>query len=211
MISVPKSQTALRTFIDEVEALIASEADPHRITDGVRRRLATLLQFPEFLAPEQREPDPGHYRTHLLAVAPSRKFSVVALVWLPGQITPIHDHICWCCVGVLQGLEHEQRYSLHQATQDESRDESGNQWLVPLDVDVLTAGHTCELVPPEENIHQVRNAGDDLAISIHVYGDDLDVWGSSINQCFDALPVRDDRSGAPVAWRRVKGSDDPCP
>src|SRR5579863_3787500 len=114
MLSVPKSRTALATFIDEVEALVARETDPHRITDGVQRHLATLLQFGEFLSPEQREPDPEHYRTHLLAVAPSRKFSIVALVWLPGQVTPIHDHICWCCVGVLQGLEHEQRYSLHQ-------------------------------------------------------------------------------------------------
>ncbi len=200
MIQVP---TALETFIAAVEALLGAERDRRHITDGVRRHLARLLEAPDFLRPEQREPDPERYRTHVLAIAPSRAFSVVALVWLPGQVTPIHDHICWCCVGVLQGLEHEQRYSLHQG-------EQGEQWLVPLDVDVLTAGHTCALVPPAENIHQVRNAGADLAISIHVYGDDLAVWGSSINQCFDALPVRDDPSGAPVAWRRVKGLTGPC-
>lgn len=207
MISVRKSQTALETFVDDVEALVERETDPHRITGGVQRHLATLLQTPDFLSPEQREPDPEHYRIHLLAIAPSRRFSVVALVWLPGQVTPIHDHICWCCVGVLQGLEHEQRYSLHRA----GPDDAGAQWLVPLDVDVLTPGHTCALVPPDENIHQVHNAGSDLAISIHVYGDDLAVWGSSINQCFDTLPIRDDRSGAQVAWRRTKGSDGACP
>lgn len=200
MIQVP---TALETFITDVEALLAAQSDPHRITDGVQQLLARLLASPDFLRPEQCEPDPERYRTHLLAIAPSRRFSIVALVWLPGQVTPIHDHICWCCVGVLRGLEHEQRYTLHQNAANE-------QWLVPLKVDVLTAGHTCALVPPEENIHQVRNAGDDLAISIHVYGDDLAVWGSSINQCFDALPVRDDLSGAPVAWRRVKGTTGPC-
>jgi predicted metal-dependent enzyme (double-stranded beta helix superfamily) len=200
MIQVP---TALEAFIAEVEALVAAERDPRRVTDGVQRQLTHLLVAHDFLLPEQREPDPERYRTHLLAIAPSRKFSVVALVWLSGQVTPIHDHICWCCVGVLQGLEHEQRYSLHQNA-------AGEQWLVPLEVDVLTSGHTCALVPPEENIHQVRNAGQDLAISIHVYGDDLAVWGSSINSCFDALPVRDDRSGEPVAWRRVKGPSEPC-
>ena len=108
MIQVP---TALESFIAEVEALIAAERDPQRITDGVQQQLARLLASPDFLPPEQRVPDPEHYRTHLLAIAPSRKFSVVALVWLPGQVTPIHDHICWCCVGVLEGLEHEQRYS----------------------------------------------------------------------------------------------------
>jgi predicted metal-dependent enzyme (double-stranded beta helix superfamily) len=200
VIQVP---TALETFITEVETLLAAESEPHRVTDGVRRRLAHLLESPDFLPPEQREPDPEHYRTHLLAIAPSRKFSVVALIWLPGQVTPIHDHICWCCVGVLQGLEHEQRYTLRE-------NGAGEQWLAPLAVDVLTAGHTCALVPPDENIHQVRNAGEDLAISIHVYGDDLAIWGSSINQCFDGLPVRDDLSGAAVAWRRVKGTANPC-
>lgn len=204
MIQVP---TALETFIAEVEALVAAEQDrgrdPHRVTDGVQQHLTRLLAAPDFLLSEQREPDPDHYRTHLLAIAPSRKFSVVALVWLPGQVTPIHDHICWCCVGVLQGLEHEQRYSLHQNA-------AGEQWLVPLEVDELTTGHTCALVPPEENIHRVRNAGQDLAISIHVYGDDLAVWGSSINSCFDQLPIRDDRSGEAVAWRRVKGTNGAC-
>ena len=81
---------------------------------------------------------------------------------------------------------------------------AGAHFLVPESGETLTAGHTCALIPPEENIHQVRNAGDDLAISLHVYGEDIGVYGSSINQCFDGLPVRaEDASGAPIAWRRV--------
>jgi len=194
----------LQAFMADVEALVAAEADPRRIGDGVRRHLARLLADPSFLRPEQREPDPERYRVHLLTVAPSRKFSVTALVWLPGQVTPIHDHICWCVVGVLQGLEHEERFHLLEGA-------DGGRWLTPAGVDVLTGGHTCALLPPEENIHRVRNAGDGLAISIHVYGDDLDVYGSSINQCFDAVPVREDApAGTPVAWRRTRILQPPC-
>lgn len=190
-------ETPLADFVADIEALVAAEEDPHRVTAGVQQRLARLLAGPQFLTAEQREPDPKHYRSHLLAVAPSRKFSVVGLVWLPGQVTPIHDHICWCVVGVLQGVEREQRYGLRA-------DDSGGHFLVPEGGETLTAGHTCALIPPEENIHQVRNAGDDLAISLHVYGEDIGVYGSSINQCFDELAVRtEDSSGAPIAWRRV--------
>lgn len=190
-------ETLLANFVADVEALVAAEQDPHRITAGVQQRLARLLAGPEFLTPQQREPDLAHYRSHLLAVAPSRTFSVVGLVWLPGQVTPIHDHICWCVVGVLQGVEREQRYGLRA-------EKSGTHFLVPEGGETLTAGHTCALIPPEENIHQVRNAGDDLAISLHVYGEDIGVYGSSINQCFDELPVRaEDTGGAPIAWRRV--------
>ncbi len=191
-------ETPLAGFVADIEALVAAEDDPHRITDGVQARLARLLAGPGFLTPQQREPDPAHYRSHLLAVAPSRKFSVVGLVWLPGQVTPIHDHICWCVVGVLQGTECEQRYGLRA-------DEAGAHFLVAEGSETLTAGHTCALIPPQENIHQVRNAGDDLAISLHVYGEDIGVYGSSINQCFDDMPVRaDDDGGAPIAWRRVR-------
>jgi predicted metal-dependent enzyme (double-stranded beta helix superfamily) len=191
-------QTPLANFVADIEALVAIEDDPHVLAAGVQARLSALLKEPEFLTPQQREPDPAHYRSHLLAVAPSRTFSVVGLIWLPGQVTPIHDHICWCVVGVLQGVEHEQRYGL-------CADDVGEHFLVPEGSQTLTGGHTCALIPPEENIHQVRNAGDDLAISLHVYGADIGVYGSSINQCFDKLAVRGaDARGTPIAWRRIR-------
>lgn len=190
----------LHTFVSSVEQLLDREDEPHAITDGVRTLLAELVTDASFLTPEQREPDPEHYRVHLLTVAPSRRFSVTALVWLPGQVTPIHDHICWCVVGVVQGTEREQRFSLHAS-------ETGERWLVPLGDEPVPPGETAALVPPDENIHQVRNAGETLAISIHVYGDDLTLHPSSINQCFDDLPVRaGDLTGACVPWRRVSTS-----
>jgi predicted metal-dependent enzyme (double-stranded beta helix superfamily) len=209
--SVPLSAEDLRataglaSFVEDIERVVARESDPHPIAAAVQARLPGLLADPDFLAPEYREPWPDHYRSHLLVVAPSRRFSVVSMVWLPEQVTPIHDHICWCVVGVLQGLERERRYSLHEGRHERTADgQDGERWLVPLDEDTVTPGHTCALIPPDENIHLVRNAGDGLAISIHVYGEDIAVYGSSINQCFGDLPIRPgDTSGAPVAWRRV--------
>lgn len=196
-----QTQTALADFVADIEKLVASQADPHAITAAVQVRLLDLLDGPDFLTAEQREPDPTHYRSHILAVAPSRRFSVVGLVWLPGQVTPIHDHICWCVVGVLQGVEREERFGLRT-------DGTGAHWLVPEGGETLTAGHTCGLVPPEENIHRVCNAGDGLAISLHVYGEDIERYKSSINQCFDELPIRAAEDGGaegePVVWRRVR-------
>src|SRR5579871_2043703 len=88
----------LDTFIDDIEALVATVPDPRLVAAGVQARLPYLLARPDFLAPQYREPDRNRYRAHLLAVAPSKKFSVLSMVWLPGQMTPIHDHICWCVV-----------------------------------------------------------------------------------------------------------------
>jgi predicted metal-dependent enzyme (double-stranded beta helix superfamily) len=191
----------LLSFVTRIEQLLDCEREPHAIAQSVRVLLAELVSDASFLTPAQCEPDPQRYRVHLLTVAPSRRFSVTALVWLPGQVTPIHDHVCWCVVGVVQGTEREQRYSLRESA-------TGERWLVPLGDEAVPPGHTAALVPPDENIHRVRNAGDTLAISIHVYGDDLTLHPTSINQCFDDVPVRaGDHSGVAVPWRRVTPSE----
>jgi predicted metal-dependent enzyme (double-stranded beta helix superfamily) len=194
-------QDELTSFVADIEAVVATQIDPHAIAAAVQSRLLRLLGGKDFLTLKQREPDPAHYRSHILAVAPSRAFSVVGLVWLPGQVTPIHDHICWCVVGVVQGVEREERFGLRSDGTDE-------RWLVFNGSETLTAHHTCALVPPDENIHRVCNAGDDLAISIHVYGEDIERYQSSINQCFDLVPIRSGEDGAAhgdeVAWRRVR-------
>ena len=46
----------------------------------------------------------------VLHVAPDGVFSVVAVVWQPGQTIPIHDHGSWCVVGVYEGEEEEISY-----------------------------------------------------------------------------------------------------
>ena len=206
----PHPPTApVRAFVEDIERLLdarpsagmgsAQDAAPDTLVRAVQERLTSLLSCPEALLPEDREPWQDRYRPHLLTVAPSRRFSVMALVWTPGQVTPIHDHICWCVVGVLEGLEREQRFHLW-------RDDAGNQWLTEASDDFVVPGEVSRLTPPEENIHLVRNAGSELAISLHIYGADISVCGSSVNQCFDDLPIRTFQpalNAMPVAWRRL--------
>lgn len=187
----------IAAFVVDLDRAIVVAANHRQVAHAVQTRLRRLLATPDLLAPEYREPDPEQYCSHLLAVAPSGAFSVVSLVWLPGQFTPIHDHICWCVVGVLEGNECETRYHLRA-------DDSGARWLQPAGDETMTHGATCALVPPEENIHCVRNAGATLAISLHVYGANFGgtATHSSVNECFDDLPQRDDGTGALVPWRR---------
>ena len=192
--------TPVQSFVDDVERLLDAHArdhDPDLIVQAVQRRLTALLASADVLEPADRIPWADHYRPHLLTVAPSRRFSLLALIWAPGQVTPIHDHICWCVVGVLEGLEREQRFSLRENS-------DGQRWLASTTDVMVMPGEVSRLTPPEENIHQVRNAGDTIAISLHVYGADISVCGSSVNQCFDDLPIRADTAATPqtfVSWR----------
>jgi 3-mercaptopropionate dioxygenase len=164
------SSLAFSSFVRDAVLLIE---DPHAIADRLKRLLAT----DGWLSPEHQLGSRDTYRQHLLHVSDCRRLSVVALVWLPGQETPIHDHVSWCVVGVYQGVERETHYRLVE------RD--GNSRLIQTGTVEARAGHVETLVPPEENIHSVATASEQKTISIHVYGADIERLGSSILHRYD--------------------------
>ncbi len=163
---------ALKQLVADVRVVVAAGGETASVSQAVAERLEPYLDDPGLLTTGQREPDPNHYRQHILHVEPDGSFSIVALCWLPGQETPIHDHISWCVVGVHQGLELETNYRLEQ-------DAAGSEWLVQTGTVTCAPGMTEALTPPGD-IHKVSNAGEDLAISIHIYGADIGKLGSSI-------------------------------
>lgn len=188
------SAPELTAFTADVLAEGRRTTDPRAIADFVKRRLGSLVADPGWLPEAAREGSPDRYRQHLLYVAPDRSFSVVALVWTPGQATPIHDHVCWCVVGVYEGAETQTRYHLVG--------DGSERFLVETGRELAPRGTCTALVPPEENIHRVANGGETRAISLHVYGADIEALGSSINRRFDDLSIREPVSGAaPRAWR----------
>lgn len=164
-------QAGLVAALDE-----AVRAGSGSVLDAVSGALAPYLDRPDLLTMEQRTGDPAGYRQRVLYVDEDGAYSLVALVWMAGQATPIHDHLCWCVVGVHQGEESETRYRL----------DDGH--LVETERVINPTGSVAGLVPPGD-IHRVSNAGGDVAISLHVYGADLRRRASSIRRCYD-LPTR---------------------
>jgi predicted metal-dependent enzyme (double-stranded beta helix superfamily) len=180
-----------------MDELVARESRPAELAQATAAFLQPRLGDPAFLPPRFCEPDPHRYRQHVVHVHPDGLYSLVSLVWRPGQATPVHDHRCWCVVGVHRGTEHETRY--HLVADREER------WLVEIGTMISSPGTVAVLVPPAENIHRVANGGDAIAISLHVYGADIAACGTSINEIFDE-PVRDPEADAamrPLAWRRA--------
>ncbi|RJQ73805.1 hypothetical protein D5S17_24625 [Pseudonocardiaceae bacterium YIM PH 21723] len=151
---------------------IATRTGPARVA----RALRPYLTDPLLLDPDQFQPDPDQYVQHVLHVEPDGSFSLVALVWLPGQVTPVHDHVSWCVVGVWRGAEHETTYRI------------SDDQLVPESVRISYQGAADYLMPPGD-IHRVSNATDGLVVSLHIYGCDVNRLGSSIRRCYD-LPIR---------------------
>lgn len=183
---------ALAGFLDRMDAIVAMTNDPHEVADRTAVRLAELLSHPDFLEERHRRPGVDDYRQHVVHVHPEGLYSIVALVWTPGQGTPVHDHRCWCVVGVLEGQEREERYRLHA--------DGGDEWLSHRSVTRHGPGSTSALVPPDEDIHRVVSDADGTTISIHVYGADIAACGTSVNRVFD-LALRETDTRAVVSWR----------
>lgn len=184
MTTALQASPALQRLVASIREAVAASGDDAQVAGRVAALLRPYLGTGEFLTDEQRQPDPTRYRQHVLHVEEDGSFSVVALVWLPGQETPVHDHVSWCVVGVHEGQEYETRYRLVEA---ESETGEG-AWLVETGTDVALTGATAALTPPGD-IHKVANQGTGLAISLHIYGADIGKLGSSIRRRYD-LDVR---------------------
>jgi 3-mercaptopropionate dioxygenase len=135
----------------------------------VADQLRTHLPGPEILTADQRLGRPDRVAGHLLHAEPDGAFSLLGLVWRPGQTTRIHDHITWCVVGVLSGVEHEELF-------DEALNPIGTRDNPP--------GEVSGFAPPGD-IHRIRNVGDEIAVSLHIYGTDISRVGSSARRFYN--------------------------
>jgi 3-mercaptopropionate dioxygenase len=175
---VSYSPTSTRSRLEELVVAVRAVVDRHADWRQTARLVAEALErhLPSagVLTAEQRLGDPRGYRSYPLHTEPDGSFSIVALVWRPGQVTPIHDHVTWCVFGVVQGIEHEELFTL---------DEERNR-LVEAGTKTNNAGEVSGFAPPGD-IHRVRNAGDETAISIHIYGTDVSRIGSSVRRYYD--------------------------
>jgi predicted metal-dependent enzyme (double-stranded beta helix superfamily) len=180
----PTAAHELAALTTEIRVAVGERLNWRDTAQLVASALERNLPSPRILTAEQRAGDPESYKSEVLHSEPDGGFSIVALVWLPGQVTPIHDHVTWCVFGVIQGTECEELFELHRP----------RKRLVEAGHRVNRTGEVSGFAPPGD-IHRVRNGGDVTAISIHIYGTDVARIGSSVRRHYD-LPVQPSRSVA---------------
>jgi predicted metal-dependent enzyme (double-stranded beta helix superfamily) len=161
--------TGLRPLVAGIRTTVESHADWAETAQLVADQLRRHLPTPDVLTAEQRLGSPDDYCAHNLHVEPDGSFSIVGLVWRPGQRTRIHDHITWCAFAVVQGVEHEELFD------------------ADLNLIGCSANHVGDVsgFAPPGDIHRVHNTGEETAISIHVYGTDVTRVGSSARRYYD--------------------------
>ncbi|MFB9238796.1 hypothetical protein ACFFWC_25250 [Plantactinospora siamensis] len=164
-----RSLVRLTDLVASVRQAVDVRTDWAGTAELVADQLRAHLPGPEILTIDQRRGRPDRVAGHLLHAEPDGAFSILGLVWRPGQTTRIHDHLTWCVVGVLSGVEHEELF-------DEALD--------PIGVRDNPPGAVGGFAPPGD-IHRIRNVGHETAISLHVYGTDISRVGSSARRFYN--------------------------
>jgi 3-mercaptopropionate dioxygenase len=158
----------LDEFIADCHAVSAANADPADCVIAVAPLMERLLEGDRsFLRPAHFRSDPDHYARNAIYISPDQQLSLFALVWLPGQWTPVHDHGSWGVVGVLQGLLEER--SLMAADGDITADHGIR--LKRGGVLLLKEKSISSFVPNPDHIHMTGvPRGRAMAVTLHLYG-----------------------------------------
>ncbi|MFQ6047017.1 MAG: cysteine dioxygenase [Gemmatimonadales bacterium] len=173
-----------RHFLERLDRAV-EHADPHELCGEVKAALQEaidLIQVPAAFLAEASE----RYARRLLHRCPDGTYSVLVMVWAPGQGTPVHDHAGkWCVECVHTG---EIEITTFDPTSDVSLDvvrfsETGRE--------VARRGDVGILVPPNE-YHRIKNAANDTAVTMHVYAGEM-LWCHAFHPTEEAGSYRKER------------------
>lgn len=146
-----------------------ADSCPERCAGGVKSVLEEVVARGErFLASSTITVLPDRYARRLLHRDPAGRYSVVVMTWGAGQHTPVHDHAgMWCVECVYQGVIEVTSFSL-------VGEPDGDRFAFRQETTVRAGiGEAGALIPPFE-YHQIVNGGNSTAVTIHVYGGEMD-------------------------------------
>ena len=145
---------------------------PDAMGRGIRAALGEATASRRWLPPERRRASHENYARHLVYADPEDRFSILAIVWDRGQMSPIHGHHCWCAVGVYQGMLTETWYR------------AGADGEHPLETGSARHAAGESTFDAGAGIHRIANYSGVLAISLHIYGVAADRISTHVNRLY---------------------------
>jgi predicted metal-dependent enzyme (double-stranded beta helix superfamily) len=146
--------------------------------DVMGGRIANVLgaaaAIPNFLSAELRAPRSGRYARHTIASDPAG-FTLLSIVWAPGQFSPPHAHDAWCAYAVVENALTETLYDF----------DARSGTAIAAGTAQREPGYACFAPAGLEQIHRLGNAGGVGAISIHAYGVEGSRVGTHVNRPMD--------------------------
>ena len=162
---------ALQKLIAELDTAVAGPVEA--LAHGVTAALQSAVTEPEWLPADRRRASHDNYARHVLHGDAAGRYSILSIVWNPGQMSPIHAHLTWCAVAVYRG------------TLSETFFRDGAPGAAQVAVRTVTRpARTLSFDRPLTAIHRVANDGPETAISIHIYGLGPDRITTGVNRIY---------------------------
>jgi predicted metal-dependent enzyme (double-stranded beta helix superfamily) len=156
----------LKKFIGDVDRITREERAPTLVTGRIAPLLERLLRNPSEIPPEFWKRGPDRQGRYMLHRAPN--FNITVVVWGTGDGAPPHNHETWGLIGVLDNEIQETRF---RRLDDQTV--PGRAVVEVKEVRRNRAGAVSILLPPDDEIHEMKNVTDRNTVEIHVYGRDL--------------------------------------
>jgi predicted metal-dependent enzyme (double-stranded beta helix superfamily) len=142
---------------------------------GVMTALHTAAAVPNLLSDGLRAARAGCYARHTIAADPAGRFTLLSIVWAPGQFSPPHAHDTWCAYAVMENSLTETLFDFDAASGKAIASKTAQR----------DPGYACFAPAGLEQIHRLGNAGGISAISLHVYGVEGSRVGTHVNRLID--------------------------
>ncbi len=171
----PAPSTKLDELVSLLDAAV-EEQETKGCCYAVKAALEKIVHSGEdFIPPAFLRPAPNSYARRLLHRDPQGRYTALVMVWDLGQGTPLHDHDnMWCVECVYRGQIKVVSYDM--TAQD------GDLYQFKEETTVYAGpGEAGALIPPFDH-HTIENSGDEPAVTIHIYGGEM-------NHCHAFLPV----------------------
>lgn len=155
----------LKSFIKDLDVIVKQGGSEETLTQSVAERMEELLKHKDILPSNLMQPNPDHYVMYPVYVAPDKSFSIASAVWGINQSTPPHDHGTWGVIGIVQGAEHEIRYT----------PDNGSNKLIREGDHLLREGEVVVCCTTDQDLHEVSCASSVPCVGLHIYGGDIGI------------------------------------
>lgn len=163
----------IANYVSDLRAITRAEKDAALIAQRVKPLALRLVANPAWFREAHRRTDPEQgFGMTLLHEEKNHDLAVIVIAWEPGKGLCAHNHKTWAVVAGLFGEEEETQYV--------RRDDGMREGFADLHVsgkNILRPGEASVCLP--EDIHSVRNPGQDVSVFLHTYGRHLNHTGRS--------------------------------
>ena len=159
----PQKKYRLYRFLTDIEDIIDRTSDQTQLLLEIRPLVRRLLTSSDWLQGEYLDPDPK-LGWSVLTLYDEIDFplTIQTVAWLPGKVSPIHNHAAWGIVALISGTEKNILWKRSGDRKAPDRlDRVGEQILEPGDIISFTP----------DAIHSLEAISEESSISFNIYGE----------------------------------------